>query len=168
MAWGNEQWNENNWNFTSGGVTGPSGPAVRQTTGEAERQALLGKDLFFEGDYSVGQNRDYVLLSGIPALRQAIIHRLITNPGEFKTRPTYGVGVRTFVKKPKTNTNIQLLKRKIEEQLLEEPRVEEVLDIVVETIQDGIKIQVKIRAAGKELFFEPFLFNELGSKTLKV
>lgn len=167
MAWGDELWNEFNW--SSGGNSNPTGPAAnRKTPAQVEQGALLGTDIQFKGDYSANSKGDYVLLSGIEALRQSIVHRLITKPGEFKVRPAYGVGIREWVKKPKTATNILALQNRITDQLSKETRIEQIISVRVESIDDGLKIALVIRAAGKTLRFQPFLFNELGERTLDV
>lgn len=164
MAWGNQGWGISFW----GEATNPEGPpANRKTRGQAEQAALLGTDVKFEGDYSVSNKGDYVLLEGEKALRQAVLHRLITKQGEFATRPSYGVGIRTYVKKKKTASNIKALEQLIVDQLGKEPRIEEVLEAVVESIDDGLKVVISIRASAKALRFQPFIFTELGESILE-
>lgn len=133
-----------------------------------ERLRLLGKDIYFDGDYSVNGAGDYALLEGVDALRQAIYHRLITRPGEFRLRPTYGVGVSKFVKKRRIQAELDDLKGKIVDQLSLDPRVDEVVNVTVERIDDGVKIGLIVRAAGDTLKFRPFQFNETTLITIGV
>ena len=167
MSWGNENWNTNEWGDLVG--ANPTGPAAnRRTPAEAEQAALLGTDIRFAGDYDVTGKGDYVLIDGETALRQSILHRLMTNPGEFKTRPTYVVGIRKWVKRPKTGTNILALQNQIEDQLARESRIEEVVAVRVRSTDEGLEVSIVIRAAGKTLRYRPFVFNELGERTLDV
>lgn len=121
---------------------------------------LLGEDIFFDGDYSITPAGDLAVVTGLDALRAAIYRRLLTRPGEFKLRPDYGVGVMDFVKKRRTQTTLDALRQRITDQLSLESRIQEVLDIGVERIDDGLKVKVVVRAAGKALTFRPFLFTE--------
>jgi phage baseplate assembly protein W len=161
MAWGNEVWNQYDWGNESPLRVGP--PNNRFTPGQAAQARVLGKDLFFENDYDVTPHGDYVLIDGLRALRQSILHRIITRQGEFKTRPQYGVGLRDFVKKPMNPTNLGLIKRKITEQLAREPRIEEVLAVIVQPEDTTLKVSVAIRAAGKALTLQPFVFDAVGN-----
>jgi len=133
-------------------------------TAQGQEELLLGKDILFDGDYHVGPTGDWVLLSGLDALRQAIYRRLMVRPGEYRVRPEYGVGVMDFVKKRRLPTTVDELRQRIVDQLSLDERIDEVLDVVVENIQDGLQVGVVIRAAGKSLKFEPFDFRE--GKTL--
>lgn len=163
MAWGNQKYGTSFW----GESTNPEGPAAnRKTRAEQEQAELLGTDIKFQGDYSVTSKGDYVLLEGEKALRQSVLHRLLTKPGEFATRPTYGVGIRSFVKKPKSPSNIALLEQRITDQLGREPRIEEVLNVLVQVIDNGLKVVISIRASAKALTFQPFIFTELGESEL--
>jgi len=133
-----------------------------QVAGDVEQQqnVLLGKDILFNGDYQLTSAGDYVLLSGLEALRQAIYRRLLTRPGEYKLRPEYGVGVLDFVKKRRVQSTLDVLEQRIVDQLSFEQRIEEVVAVVVDRITDGLQVKVVIRAAGKTLKFEPFDFKE--------
>lgn len=142
------------WTLPAPASVAPAGP------GNDQKLVLLGKDIFFNGDYDVTPAGDYVLLEGIEAVRQAIYRRLMTRPGEYKLRPEYGVGVMDFVKRRRLASTTDELRQRIVDQLSLDSRIEEVVGIGVETITDGLKVKVVIRLAGETLKFEPFLFTE--------
>lgn len=131
-----------------------------QTLQQNEQLRLLGQDIFFDGDMHVTPAGDYVLVSGMEALRQAIYRRLVTRPGEYRVRPSYGVGVQDYVKKRRLASTLDELKVAITDQLSFDQRIDEVADVVVEYISDGIKVGIAIRAAGETLRFRPFDFTE--------
>jgi phage baseplate assembly protein W len=127
---------------------------------EQQKVVLLGKDIFFKHDYSITAHGDYATVEGVDALRAAIYRRLLTRPGEFKVRPTYGVGVQDYVKKRRRATELNDLKARITDQLSLEERISEVADVVVELIPDGVKIGIAVIVAGETLKFQPFEFTE--------
>jgi hypothetical protein len=133
---------------------------VPETASEEQKLLLYGKDIFFNGDFDVGPNGDYVLLSGKEAMRQAIYRRLMTRPGEYKLRPEYGVGVQDFVKKRRLASTLDELRQRTIDQLSLDTRISEVVDIGVDLIDDGIQLKVAVRLAGETLRFEPFNFTE--------
>lgn len=89
-------------------------------------EKLLGVDLVdfrFEFDLAWGSDDDYQLIAGLGNLRQAIYHRLITNPGELFAHPEYGAGLEEFVSAPfDLQTKNDLISR-IKQQVMMEPRV---------------------------------------------
>lgn len=135
--------------------------ANQQVSSVQQQQAiLLGKDILFVNDYAVTAARDYVLVAGLEALKHAINRRLITRQGQFRARPEYGVGIMDFVKKRNTLATLDELRQRTGDQLSLDPRISEVVDVVVEPITDGLKLGVIVQAAGKTLRFEPFNFRE--------
>lgn len=120
----------------------------------------LGADIFFDGDLHVHAGGDFVLVEGLAAMRQAIYHRLLTKPGEYKRNPNYGVGVMSYVKRRRTRSVLDHLRGRIIDQLSLDRRIDEVLSVVVENITDGVKIAIKVRVAGEALTFRPFEFTE--------
>lgn len=145
------------YSWTLPGWSGAGGPGTKARDAEL---ALLGKDIFFDGDMHVHSAGDYVLVEGIDAMRQSIRHRLLTNPGEYKRNPNYGVGVRSYVKRRRTTSVLDHLRARIIDQLSLDRRIQEVIAVSVENIEYGIKIAIKVRVAGKALTFRPFNFTE--------
>lgn len=126
--------------------------------------ALFGEDLFFADDLEVTASGDYALVEGLRALRQSILNRLLTAPGEYAVRPDYGVGIRKWVKKRLTQYEIDGLRQVIIDQLSKEDRIEKINDVVV-TRDDigtntGVKISVRVTAIGREQSFTFPTFTE--------
>jgi phage baseplate assembly protein W len=142
------------WTLPPPGATSPS------LASADEKRRLLGKDIFFNGDYDVGPSGDWVLIEGLEALRQAVYRRLMTRPGEYKLRPEYGVGIQDFVKRRRLPSTFDEIRQRVVDQLSLDPRIDEVRDVVVEAIADGIKLGIVIVAAGEALQFRPFNFTE--------
>lgn len=146
---------------TSLGTTGGSASADLSAEQLQERQ--FGTDIKFENDYDITSAGDYLLLSGLENLRAAVYRRLLTNPGEYKLVPDYGVGMKRWVKKPDTSANRAEMKTIIEQQLLRDPRIQEIVQIAIESLenQPGVKVGIVLRANGRALRFRPFTFTEL-------
>lgn len=128
--------------------TGPAsvGPQAPQPGDD-----LFGADIFFFGDYAIAPNRDYVLVEGEAALRQSLRHRLITDPGEYAARPTYGCGLKALVKEEITDRALREAAQRIADNLAEETRVDQVLAIDLEwTAATGVLVcTVLARARGR-------------------
>jgi phage baseplate assembly protein W len=126
--------------------------------------ALFGEDLLFTDDLQVTASGDYALVSGMAALRQSILNRLVTAPGEYAVRPDYGVGVRKWVKKRLTRFEQDNLRQTIIEQLGQEDRIEKVNEVTVERddigTNTGVKISVRVTAIGREQSFAFPTFTE--------
>ena len=118
---------------------------------------LFGKDLWFDvrqadgGNYEVTPAGDWKTVSGREALRQAIIRRIITDPGEWATLPDYGVGARMFVKARNTRATRDELTERIRGQLLQDPRIESVETVDVEITAESLRISVKVQPKGRSL-----------------
>ncbi|HUS27619.1 MAG TPA: hypothetical protein VMZ53_03900 [Kofleriaceae bacterium] len=132
----------------------PSGyqqtPASEQATQDAR---FYGADIWLNvaaPDVQLGQARyvttaagDWVLVRGREALRQSLMRRLITNPGDWQTKPDYGVGARQYVKAKNTRTVRAELESRIRAQFSRDVRVHSV-DLVTLTRLDGDKPGIKI------------------------
>lgn len=94
---------------------------------------------------------DVIEITGLANLRQAVIHRIVTQPGSLAHRPTYGVGLKDFQNAPNTLDSQRELLKRLKNQLPLDARVKEVTGLSVEDIDNlpgGVKIIVKIRAVG--------------------
>ncbi|MCP3670710.1 MAG: DUF2634 domain-containing protein [Gammaproteobacteria bacterium] len=127
---------------------------------DAEIRRLFGTDIYFDNDYLITNKGDFQLLEGVANLRQAIYHRLITRPGEYKFVPDYGVGIATYVKRKRTNSNLDSMENAIRTNLLRDSRLSAISKIVVEYINGGVKIAISIAVAGKTLLFRPYEFTK--------
>lgn len=148
--------------------TGPSAADVVVSGDISELEEALGVDIMFDGDYHLTADRDYVLVRGLAAIKQSIYHRLITKPGEFRLRPSYGVGVLSYVKKRNRPAELQDLQQRIIDQLSLDPAIDEVLDATVENLEDapGIRLGLKIRVRSTVLQFRPLTLIDGGTSGL--
>jgi phage baseplate assembly protein W len=127
----------------------------------AQQNRLFGRDVWFDASDESGadtqSNRagDWLLAEQSQALRQALIRRIVTAPGEWRTLPEYGCGARQFVKARNTRANRDELKLKISSQLLRDERVESIRDITIELITNGLRIHVTVIPAGRTLMNTP-------------
>lgn len=122
---------------------------------------LYGYDILFRSDFNLTAGGDYIRVGGKDNLKAAIYRRLITRPGEYRFRPSYGVGIGDFVKKAPTTALLSQLRQRIIEQLLLDERIAEVdVNVTAETVQDTpvTKVFVKVVAGGQPVTFEPFSF----------
>lgn len=135
------------------GVSGGVSAKDRAT----QQDKLFGRDIWFdvtqggEADYEVTDAGDWLMASGVVALRQAIIRRIITDPGEWQTLPNYGVGARMFVKSKNTRAARDELAERIRGQLLQDPRVESVDSVDLEINPDNVRIAVVVTPKGQSI-----------------
>jgi phage baseplate assembly protein W len=134
-------------------------PSPDQTTID-----FFGVDIHFEDDLRVTASGDYATVEGYAALRQAILIRLITAPGEYAVKPDFGCGITRWVKKRMSKSDKDSLRQTIIEQLSQEERISKVEDVTVESLSldntTGIKVTVRVTALGKENSFAFTSFSE--------
>lgn len=119
--------------------------------------ALFGEDLFFDDDLQVTSSGDYAIVDGYASLRQAILNRLLTSPGEYAVFPDYGAGLKRWVKKRLNPSEVDALKQIIRDQLAREDRIENITDVSV-TRDDigtntGLRVAIRAIAIGREQSF---------------
>jgi phage baseplate assembly protein W len=132
------------------------------TDAESQDARFFGKDIWFsvdapgaaDGDanWLVDASGDWTAVTGLEALRQSLLRRIITNPGEWRTKPDYGAGARLYVKAKNTAGMREELAGRIKSQLLADPRVESIDLVVVTPLDDGspgIKVSVSITPVGR-------------------
>lgn len=128
---------------------------------QTQKDRMFGRDIWFDvsdqsgADTKVAANGDWLIAEERQALRQAIIRRIITTPGEWRTLPEYGCGARQFVKARNTRANREELATRIKQQLLREPRVLSIAALKIEQITDGLKINVVVIPRGRTLSATP-------------
>lgn len=127
---------------------------------------IYGTDLAYNDTdgFIAGANGDYAEVNGIENLRRSIYRRLITTPGAWKTRPTYGCGLKQMVKKPLTTHNLLQIKNTVVAQLSQDVR----LSAVEVTVQSGnftgqngeplpgVTVNIKALASGQPINLPPF------------
>lgn len=143
MAWGSIPWGD-------GFIT--SLPAEVQ---ETYREAY-GSDIWFDvrasfADYEITPHGDWVSVDGDEALIQSILRRIVTNPGEWQTKPEYGCGARLYIKARNTPAARAELEQRIRSNVKQDSRVERVDSVIIEQEDDTLRIAViffpKVRTA---------------------
>ena len=140
-------------------ATAPVATPVPEPIQQQDR--LFGRDVWLDvtegrdADYVVSPAGDWTLAAGREALRQSIIRRIITDPGEWATLPEYGVGARMFVKTRNTQAARDELEERIRAQLLRDRRIESVETVEVEITADKVRIGVVVLPRGRAQENEP-------------
>lgn len=127
---------------------------------------LFGTDLrlvFARGsegaDLAVGL-QDLETVEGLENLVQALTLRLLVDRGELAglAHPRYGSRIRDLIGEPLDRANLELLRRYVRQELLRDPRVEEVLQVSVtphDARRDGVDVLARVRAVtGQEASLE--------------
>ena len=100
--------------------------------------------------------QDLETVSGLENLVQALTLRLLVDRGELAglAHPRYGSRIRDLIGEPLDRPNLELLRRYVRQELLRDPRVEEVLQVAVtprDARRDGVDVVARVRAiSGQE------------------
>ena len=135
--------------------TVPSSPAALSTGAISRRDSIYGRDISYDVRDSVTPNmdvtpaRDWALIAGRECLRQSLIRRLITEPGEWTTNPSYGVGAIAFVKARDSAGNRDELERRIRAQFTMDARVKSVDSVTLIRGEDSLRVVVRVIPAGE-------------------
>ena len=123
---------------------------------------IIGTDLAFKTDFLTTSTGDLATVTGLSNLQEALLRRLVTQPGSLIHRPEYGVGVKDFQNSVKSIANQQKLALIIKEQFELDPRVESVLGIQVITDDykpNKIQFLIRVKPTGydeTQMSFIPF------------
>jgi len=124
---------------------------------------LYGKDILHNGDdFVISAQQDYATVEGVNNLRAALYRRLTVRPGEYRFKPGYGAGLGTYAKKKMTRSIQNEMDTRVREQVAQERRVEEVLELSFERDETVpmITIFLKVKAFGRAVTFAPMSFAE--------
>lgn len=141
-------------------------PSGYQGTPESEQQSqdarFYGVDIWLDiaaPDVTLGQAHyvttaagDWAVARGREALRQSLMRRIVTNPGDWQTKPDYGVGARQYVKAKNTSTKRAELESRIRSQFARDVRVHSVDIVTIAELDDGspgVKISVTVTPRGR-------------------
>jgi len=94
---------------------------------------------------------DLEIISGFDNIKEAIMRRIITEPGSLMHRPTYGVGLKQFQNAPLTVPTKQELAKRINKQLPLDVRVASVESVSFEGDDrqpDTVKLIVSVNLVG--------------------
>lgn len=106
---------------------------------------ILGTDLAHKSDLLASHAGDLQTIDGLDNIKNALFHRLMTVPGTLAHRPTYGVGIGMFQNAPSSFAIQQKIAKLIEEQFLQDPRIEEVTSVSL-TSQDDSRPELTVLA----------------------
>lgn len=138
-----------------------SASGLPQEEQDIQTARFYGLDIWFDvskpdatgqAAYIVTPAGDLALASGREALRQSLLRRTITDPGEWQTLPDYGVGARQFVKGKNTAAEQAELTTRVRAQYLRDPRVKSVDLVIVTPLEDGspgLRLSVQVTPAGQ-------------------
>ena len=104
--------------------------------------------------------QDLATVEGLENLVQALTLRLLVDRGELAglAHPRYGSRIRDLIGEPLDRANLELLRRYVRQELLRDPRVEEVLQVSVtphDARRDGVDVLARVRAVtGQEASLE--------------
>lgn len=128
----------------------------------ADVDTFYGYDIWFdiaapdvqlgEANYVVTPAGDWQAVRGEEALRQSLIRRLVTAPGDWAFLPTYGVGAQQYVKARNVPAARAELEGRIRSQFLADPRVQAVETVLITPLDDGspgIRILVTVTPKGR-------------------
>lgn len=75
---------------------------------------------------------DLTTISGLENVKQAILRRIMTEPGSLTHRPNYGVGLKQFQNAPASLATHRELANRISQQLRRDSRIAEVTSVSVD------------------------------------
>ncbi len=151
------------WTLPSAGTSAAPSVQANTTLVAAQRQ-LFGRDIWLDVandnqvDRIVTAARDWRLVDGDEAVRQSLLRRLMTSPGAWKTKPGYGVGARSYVKKPATARTLEQLAERIVAQFKLDKRVEQVSAVTADWQSNGLLIiAVVVKLKGRDVTNKPLV-----------
>lgn len=124
---------------------------------------LYGKDVRFDGnDFTITDQADYATVEGIENVRLALYRRLTTRPGEYRYKPNYGAGLGTHAKRKFTKTTRDEMIHRVREQVAQERRVEEILEVAIERDETTqvVVLRLSVKLFGRAVSFAPMTFAE--------
>ncbi len=103
----------------------------------------LGVDIaHVRGDLVRASNGDQGTIRGLPNLKVALFHRLMTVPGTLVHRPTYGVGVMLYQNSLNSFSMQQKLAAKIQDQFSLDPRVQSVTSVSIDFTDQNPQLSI--------------------------
>lgn len=126
------------------------------------QEAQLGTDIYEESDFKVSSSGDLAIVSGVSALLYRIDRMLITNPGEIFHRPTWGVGIISFLNQPNNANTVARLRNAILRNVSKDPDVLKVTGVNIRRQETGAIIKVSLIARGGVPISQDFGFEVNG------
>lgn len=148
--------NWSNYQLASGALAPAVMTCPQDTLARSLGPEFYGQDIWLDVTKGSGPDRrvtpdgDWLLVQGREALRQSLLRRYLTNPGEWATKENYGAGVRMFVKAKNVKAAREELTSRIKQQSLMDFRVERVDDVRISWTATGrINVDVHIIPRGQ-------------------
>jgi len=88
---------------------------------------------------------DVLLVSGADGLRQRLLRRFLTDPGEYALRPDYGGGLRAALRTQMTKARVDALRERLTAQALADKGVRKVISVAVRAGENRIDIEVVVQ-----------------------
>jgi phage baseplate assembly protein W len=107
---------------------------------DVDADALFGSDLKVGAKRLEVENGDFVLVSGIANLNQALRHHVIVDKGELAFHPEFGSLVRSLIGTGNGPTSGQLAALYVKSALLEDPRVDTIESCIAQVAGDQISV----------------------------
>ena len=131
-------------------------------TAQELAQEVFGTDVAWrDGDAPLDAGGDVATEDGWAKLRNDVWLALVTNPGDYAVDPSYGAGLKAFVKEPLTSANQSLIRQRTIDQLNPErfPAITKVADVTSSRAGNKLVVDVGIEAFGR-LRKVPFTFSD--------
>lgn len=128
----------------------------------ATAEEIYGRDIAFKSDFVPTASGDLDTVEGLANVKEAILRRILTTPGGIVHRPDYGVGLKDFQGAINSISAQRELAARLQEQLPQDPRIERVLSLSVNSEDDRpelVKIVIRVQLVGygeQTLTFVPF------------
>lgn len=129
-----------------GGVILLPAPAEAPGTGTGTADDLYQRDVDLSGgELSVGPDGDLAIVAGEANLRQALVHRVVTEQGELLFHPNYGSMVRAVLGAVAGPTAAILAARYAAAALRADARVRDVRDARAEVRGDVVRVEALVQ-----------------------
>ncbi len=112
----------------------------------------LGTDIALDenGDILV-KNGDISIISDIDCLQANLLDRLLSVKGDLILHPDWGADLEKYVSQPLSARLKSILLAEVKFQILDDPRVKEILALDVEEMDRGLKITAKVITQGGQV-----------------
>jgi len=113
---------------------------------------ILKTDLRHQKDFvKTDSGGDLQTISGLDNIKEAILRRIMTEPGTLAHRPNYGIGLKQFQNSPMTIATQQAIAKRLQEQLVTDSRISELLSVSIDSedrTPDKVIIKISVKLEG--------------------
>ena len=112
----------------------------------------LGADIAIteDGDIAV-RDGDIDIVKGVECLQANLLDRLTSVKGDLILHPNWGADLEKYVSQPLSARLKSILLAEVKFQILDDPRVKEILALDVEEMDRGLKITAKVITQGGQV-----------------